>query len=142
VSIHDVHTALAENNANSGGGVLPQRAEQYLVRGVGLLRDLDDIRNIVLKEVGGTPVYVRDVATVKLGEEVRHGAMIKEGYTEAVGGVVMMLRAGNAKEVVTRIKQRVDEINQRGMLPGGLKIVPYYDRSQLVDAALWTVVKV
>ena len=142
VSIQDVRTALAENNANSGGGVLTQRSEQYLVRGVGLLRDLNDIRNIVLKEQGGTPVYIRDVATVALGEEVRHGAMIKEGYTEAVGGVVMMLRAGNAKEVVTRIKQRVQEINDRGMLPGGLKIVPYYDRSELVDAALWTVIKV
>ena len=142
VSIHDVWQALARNNANSGGGVLPQRAEQYLVRGIGLVRNLDDIRDIVLKEVGGTPVYVRDVAEVTLGEEVRHGAMIKDGHTEAVGGVVMMIRAGNAKEVVSRDKARVAEINARGMLPGGLQVVPYYDRSELVDAALWTVVKV
>ena len=142
VSIHDVWQALARNNANSGGGVLPQRAEQYLVRGIGLVRNLDDIRDIVLKEVGGTPVYVRDVAEVTLGEEVRHGAMIKDGHTEAVGGVVMMIRAGNAKEVVGRVKARVAEINARGMLPGGLQVVPYYDRSELVDAALWTVVKV
>ncbi len=142
VSIHDAWQALARNNANSGGGVLPQRAEQYLVRGIGLVRNLDDIRDIVLKEVGGTPVYVRDVAEVTLGEEVRHGAMIKDGHTEAVGGVVMMIRAGNAKEVVGRVKARVAEINARGMLPGGLQVVPYYDRSELVDAALWTVVKV
>ena len=142
VSIHDVWQALARNNANSGGGVLPQRAEQYLVRGIGLVRNLDDIRDIVLKEFGGTPVYVRDVAEVTLGEEVRHGAMIKDGHTEAVGGVVMMIRAGNAKEVVSRVKARVAEINARGMLPGGLQVVPYYDRSELVDAALWTVVKV
>ncbi len=142
VSIHDVWQALARNNANSGGGVLPQRAEQYLVRGIGLVRNLDDIRDIVLKEFGGTPVYVRDVAEVTLGEEVRHGAMIKDGHTEAVGGVVMMIRAGNAKEVVGRVKARVAEINARGMLPGGLQVVPYYDRSELVDAALWTVVKV
>ena len=142
VSIHDVWQALARNNANSGGGVLPQRAEQYLVRGIGLVCNLDDIRDIVLKEVGGTPVYVRDVAEVTLGEEVRHGAMIKDGHTEAVGGVVMMIRAGNAKEVVSRVKARVAEINARGMLPGGLQVVPYYDRSELVDAALWTVVKV
>ena len=142
VSIQDVWQALARNNANAGGGVLPQKAEQYLVRGIGLVRDLDDIRNIVLKEVGGTPVYIRDVAEVALGEEVRSGAMIKNGATEAVGGVVMMIRAGNAKEVVSRIKARVEEINARGMLPGGLKIVPYYDRSELVDAALWTVTKV
>jgi cobalt-zinc-cadmium resistance protein CzcA len=142
VGIDDVYQALARNNANTGGGVLPQRAEAYLVRGIGLIRDLDDIRSIVLKEVGGTPVYIRDVAEVTFGEEPRVGAMIKDGYTEAVGGVVMMIRAGNAKEVVSRVKERVQEINERGMLPGGLKIVPYYDRSELVDAALWTVSKV
>ena len=142
VSIQDVWQALARNNANTGGGVLPQRAEQYLVRGIGLVRDLDDIRNIVLKEVGGTPVYIRDVATVAFGEEVRFGAMVKDGYTESVGGVVMMIRAGNAKEVVSRVKDRVAQINAQGLLPGGLKIVPYYDRSELVDAALWTVTKV
>ena len=142
VSIGDVYQALARNNANSGGGVLPQGAEVFLVRGVGLIRDLDDIRSIVLKEVGATPVYIRDVAEVTIGEEVRAGAMIKDGYTEAAGGIVMMIRAGNAKEVVGRVKARVKEINDRSMLPGGLKIVPYYDRSELVDAALWTVTKV
>lgn len=142
VDILDVHRALERNNANSGGGILPQGAEQYLVRGVGLIRDLQDIRDIVLKEVKGVPVYVRDVAEVAFGEEVRFGAMVKGGYTESVGGIVMMIRAGNAKEVVSRIKARVDEINAQGMLPGGLRIVPYYDRSELVDAALWTVTKV
>jgi cobalt-zinc-cadmium resistance protein CzcA len=142
VSIGDVYQALARNNANSGGGVLPQGAESFLVRGVGLIRDLDDIRSIVLKEVGATPVYIRDVAEVTIGEEVRAGAMIKDGYTEAAGGIVLMIRAGNAKEVVGRVKARVKEINDRSMLPGGLKIVPYYDRSELVDEALWTVTKV
>ncbi len=76
------------------------------------------------------------------GEEVRYGAMIKGGYTEAVGGIVMMVAAGNAKEIVTKIKARVEEINSKGMLPDGLQIVPYYDRSELVDAALHTVSKV
>jgi cobalt-zinc-cadmium resistance protein CzcA len=142
VSIGDVYQALARNNANSGGGVLPQGPESFLVRGVGLIRDLDDIRSIVLKEIGATPVYIRDVAEVTIGEEVRAGAMIKDGYTEAAGGIVMMIRAGNAKEVVGRVKARVKEINDRSMLPGGLKIVPYYDRSELVDEALWTVTKV
>lgn len=142
VTIQDVYDALARNNANSGGGILPQHAEQYLVRGIGLIRDLDDIRAIILKEVGGTPVYIRDVAEVKLGEEVRHGAMMKGGYTESVGGIVMMIAGGNAKDVVSRIKQRVEEINANNMLPGGLKIIPFYDRSELVDAALWTVGRV
>jgi cobalt-zinc-cadmium resistance protein CzcA len=142
VTLEDVHNALKQNNANSGGGILKQHSEQYLVRGVGLIRNLDDIRSIILKERGATPVYIRDVAEVRLGEEVRYGAMIKGGYTEAAGGTVFMVANGNAKEVVTRVQQRVAEINAKGMLPGGLKIVPYYDRSELVDAALWTVGKV
>jgi len=122
--------------------VLPQGAEQFLIRGVGLAQNLDDLRNIVLKESGATPVFLRDVADVQIGEEVRTGAMVKGGYTEAAGGIVMMIAGGNAKEVVSRVKARVEEINSKGMLPNGLQIVPYYDRSELVDAALETVQKV
>ena len=142
LTIGDVLNALARNNANAGGGILPQHAEQYLVRSVGLIHDLDDIRNIVLKETGGTPVYIRDVGQVRLGTEVRYGAMIKGGYTEAVGGVVLMTSGGNAKEIVSRVKERVAEINSEHMIPGGLQIVPYYDRSTLVDAAIHTVTEV
>ena len=142
VSLQQVYQALARNNANSGGGVLPHYAEQYLIRGVGLAKGVDDIGSIVLKEVNGTPVYLRDVAHVTIGHEVRQGAVVKNGKTEAVGGIVMMMRGGNAKEVVSRVKARVAEINERGMLPDKLQIVPYYDRSELVDAALWTVTKV
>ncbi|MGV0951949.1 MAG: efflux RND transporter permease subunit, partial [Azonexus sp.] len=142
LSVADVYQAVGRNNANAGGGVLPQYAEQYLIRGVGLVKDLEDLRAIVLKEKDGVPVYVRDVAEVQIGHAVRHGAIIKNGTTEAVGGVVMMIAGGNAKDVVSRVKTRVDEINAKGMLPDGLKIVAYYDRSELVDAALWTVTKV
>lgn len=142
ITLQDVYQALARNNANSGGGVLPHYAEQYLIRGIGLIKDLDDMRSIVLKAQDGVPVLLRDVAEVSIGEEVRYGALLKNGVTESVGGIVMMIRAGNAKEVVSRIKDRVAEINDKGMLPDGLKIVPYYDRSELVDAALDTVVKV
>ena len=142
VTLQEVFQALARNNANSGGGVLPHYAEQYLIRGIGLIKDLDDIRSIVLKEQDGVPVFVRDVAEITIGHEVRYGALLKNGVTESVGGIVMMIRAGNAKEVVSRIKERVAEINDKGMLPDGLKIAPYYDRSELVDAALDTVVKV
>ncbi|HSU32721.1 MAG TPA: CusA/CzcA family heavy metal efflux RND transporter [Bryobacteraceae bacterium] len=142
VTIEDVRNAISRNNGNSGGGVLAQGPEQFLVRGIGLINSLDDIRSIVLKEVRGTPVYVRDVANVRFGEEVRYGAMIKGGYTEAVGGIAMSLAGGNAKAIVTRIKEKVKEINDGHMLPGGLKIVPYYDRSTLVNAALHTVSEV
>jgi len=142
LNVADVYQAVGRNNANSGGGILPQYAEQYLIRGVGLVKDLEDLRAIVLKEKDGVPVYVRDVAEVQIGHAVRHGAIIKNGTTESVGGVVMMIAGGNAKDVVSRVKTRVDEINAKGMLPDGLKIVAYYDRSELVDAALWTVTKV
>lgn len=142
LKLNDIYAALARNNANSGGGVLPHYAEQYLIRGVGLIQGLADIENIVLKERNGVPVYMRDVAEVKLGSEVRVGALLKNGDTESVGGIVMMIKGGNAKEVVSRIKARVDEVNAKGILPGGLQITPFYDRSELVDAALNTVVKV
>lgn len=142
IKLKDVYESLARNNANSGGGVLPHYAEQYLIRGVGLVQSLDDIRNIVLKEQNGIPIYIRDVAEVTIGHEVRVGVVLKNGDTESVGGVVMMMRGGNAKEVVNKIKARVAEINSKGMLPHGLQIVPYYDRSELVDAALHTVTKV
>ena len=142
LTIQQVYQALATNNANSGGGVLPRDAEQYLIRGIGLAKGVDDIGMIVLKEFQGTPVYIRDVADVTQGTAVRVGAVVKNGVTETVGGVVMMMRAGNAKEVVARIKKRVNEVNASGVLPDGLQVVPYYDRSELVDAALATVVKV
>ena len=142
ISIDQVYEAIAKNNANASGGILPQRSEQYLIRGVGLIRTLEDIANIVVREKNGVPLYVRDLAEVTIGHEVRQGAIIKGGYTESVSGIVLMMRGGNAKEIVTRVKERVDEINAKGMLPGGLQIVPYYDRTELVDSALWTVGKV
>ena len=142
MSVQQVVQAIAANNANSSGGILPRASEQFLIQGVGLIRTVEDIANIVIREDGGVPVFVRDVASVSIGSEVRQGAIVKGGYTESVAGIVLMMRGGNAKEIVGRIKDRVDEINMKGMLPGGLKIVPFYDRTDLVDAALWTVGKV
>jgi cobalt-zinc-cadmium resistance protein CzcA len=142
ISIEQVYEAVAKNNANASGGILPVRAEQYLIRGVGLIRTLEDIGNIVVREKNGVPLYVRDLAEVTIGHEVRQGAIVKGGYTESVSGIVLMMRGGNAKQVVSRVQDRVAEINSKGMLPGGLQIVPYYDRTELVDSALWTVGKV
>lgn len=142
LSVQDVYAALARNNANSGGGQMPVFAERYLIRGVGLINDTDDIGNVVLKEINGTPVFVRNVASVRMGTEVRQGAMIKDGVTEAVGGIVQMQRGGNAREVVNKVKAKVDEINRQHLLPEGLQIIPFYDRTDLVDAALFNVAKV
>jgi cobalt-zinc-cadmium resistance protein CzcA len=142
LSVKQVYEAVARNNANSSGGGMSVLAEQYLIRGVGLIASLEDVGNIALKESQGVPVYVRDVATVQFGSEVRQGAIIKDGETEAVAGIVQMIRGGNAREVVTRIKARVKEINDKQMLPDGLQIVPFYDRSDLVSTAMTTVAKV
>ena len=142
LNMTQVVNAIAANNSNASGGILPQVSEQYLIQAVGLIRSVQDIGNIVIREQGGVPVFVRDIAKIQIGSEVRQGAVIKGGYTESVAGVVLMIRGGNAKEVVTRIKQKVEEINSQGLLPDDLKIVPFYDRSDLVDSALWTVAKV
>ena len=142
LSLREVLEAVERNNANAGGGVLRSAAEQYLIRGVGLIRSAEDIGNIILKEEQGGPVFVRDVAQVQIGAAVRQGAVVRNGDSEAVAGIVMMLRGGNAKEVVGRVKAKVNEINQQGLLPGGLQVEPFYDRTELVDSALWMVTKV
>jgi cobalt-zinc-cadmium resistance protein CzcA len=142
LSLREVLESIERNNANSGGGLLRSSAEQYLIRGVGLIQTADDIGNIILKESGDVPVFVRDVAQVQVGAAVRQGAIVRNGETEAVAGIVMMLRGANAKEVVGRVKTKVEEINQKGMLPGGLQIEAFYDRTELVDSALWMVTKV
>ena len=142
LTIEQVDEAISNNNANASGGILPLGAEQYLIRSVGLLRTVEDIENIVLKEDDGVPIFIRNIAEVKIGTEVRQGAVLKGGYTESASGIVMMMRGGNAKEIVGRVKEKIAKINSLKLLPGGLQITPYYDRTDLVDSALWTVTKV
>jgi cobalt-zinc-cadmium resistance protein CzcA len=141
LALHEVFDAVASNNANAGGNILEKGEEKYIVRGIGLIETLSDIENIVVKETGGTPVYVGDVATVKFGHAVRHGAAVLNGHREVVIGIVLMLRGGNAREVVQAVKEKVDEIHKKKILPNGLQIVPFYDRIELITAALRTVYK-
>lgn len=141
LALHDVFQAIAKNNANAGGNILEKDEEKYIVRGIGLIRTLQDIENIILREVGGTPVYIHDVAEVRFGHAVRHGATVLNGSREVVTGLVLMLRGGNAREVVQAVKEKIDEIHHKHILPGGLRMVPFYDRMDLVNAALHTVYK-
>jgi cobalt-zinc-cadmium resistance protein CzcA len=141
LTVDDVYTAIGHNNQNVGGNVLEKSTDQYIVRGVGLIKNISDIENIVLKSQQGTPTYLRDVAQVKIGEAVRMGAAIKNGSNEAVGGIVMMLRGANSREVVNRVKNKVLEINGNNVLPVGVTLVPYYDRSDIVKASVSTVNK-
>ncbi|MFO0721863.1 MAG: efflux RND transporter permease subunit, partial [Nitrospira sp.] len=92
LGLHDVFAAVQQNNANAGGNILEKNSERYIVRGVGLIKTVADIEQIVVKEVGGTPVYVRDVAEVRIGSAIRHGAAVINGQQETVTGIVLMLR--------------------------------------------------
>jgi heavy metal efflux system protein len=141
LALHDVFDAVANNNANAGGNILEKGSEKYIVRGIGLIKTLQDIENIVVKQTRGTPVFVRDVADVQIGHAVRHGAAVLNGKREVVAGIVLMLRGGNAREVVQAVKDKVEEIHEKKILPGGLHIVPFYDRLELIVAALRTVYK-
>ena len=141
ISVDRVYTAVEKNNQNAGGNILEKYSDQYIVRGVGLIKSIADIENIVLKSHAGTPTYLKDVAEVKIGQAVRQGAAMINGKDEAVGGIVMMLRGENSREVVKRVKAKVKEINENNILPKGIKILPYYDRSDIVDASVATVNK-
>ncbi|MDK9699008.1 MAG: CusA/CzcA family heavy metal efflux RND transporter [bacterium] len=141
LTLDDVYHAVAENNQNVGGNILDRNSEQYIVRGVGLLKSEEDIQNIVVKSVHGTPVFIRDVATVTIGEAVRQGAALIDGKREVVGGIVMMLNGENSREVVERVKAKVKEINENNVLPAGIKLVPFYDRADIVANSVNTVRK-
>lgn len=141
LTVEDVFNAVQKNNKNVGGNILNKNSSQIIVRGVGLLKTEDDLRNITLKSFDGTPVFIRDVAEVKIGEAVRQGASMMNGKEEAVGGIVMMLKGENGREVVKKVKEKVEEINNNNILPKGIKIVPYYDRSDLVNSSIRTVTK-
>ena len=141
VTVDDVYSAIGSNNENIGGNIIERGTDQYIVRGVGLIKDVSDIENIVLKSQQGTPTFMRDVAQVTVGEAVRMGAAMKNGKDECVGGIVMMLRGENSRDVVRRVADKVKEINDNNILPQGIKIVPYYDRSDIVRASVGTVNK-
>jgi len=139
LNVDNVFSAIENNNQNVGGNQLERFSDQYIVRGVGLIKNISDIGNIVLKSSNGVPVYIKDIAEIKSGQAVRQGASMINGNKECVGGIVMMLKGENSGEVVKRVEQRVKEINESNILPQGIKIVPYYDRSSIVKASVNTV---
>jgi cobalt-zinc-cadmium resistance protein CzcA len=139
LTLHQIYEAVEKNNANAGGNVLERHDERSIVRGLGLIKSVNDIESIIVKESGGTPVFVRDVAEVRIGHAVRHGAVVFNGEREVVIGTVLMIRGGNARQVVEAVKTKVDDLQQHHMLPAGTKILPFYDRIELVTAAIDTV---
>lgn len=140
LTLRDVLEAVGRNNANVGGAYIEHGDEQYLLRGIGLVEKPDDINNIIVKAgAEGVPVYVRDVGEVVAGATVRQGAVTANGEGEVVIGIVLMLKGENSRAVTERITARINEIKKT--LPAGVELLPFYDRTVLVDRTIKTVVK-
>ncbi len=139
ITLRQVFDALTANNANAGGQYIEYASEQYLIRGIGLINTIQDIENIVVHATAeGTPLYIKNLADVVVGPEVRYGAVTRDGKGEVVTGIAMMLKGENSRTVVERVKQKVEEIRQN--LPKVVDIIPFYDRSVLVNDVIHTVI--
>src|SRR5216683_4707547 len=139
IPLKSLFQAIQNNNQNTGANFIEHGDEQYVVRGLGLVKEIEDIKNIVLDSRNGTPIHVSDVANVEIGNELRQGAVTKDGNGEVVTGIVLKRINENTKQVIERIKEKVVEINKA--LPEGVTLVDYYDQSELVDNSIRTVVK-
>ncbi|MBE0649152.1 MAG: CusA/CzcA family heavy metal efflux RND transporter [Bacteroidales bacterium] len=137
ITIPEIFDALENNNQNSGGSYIEKRQEAYYIRTEGIVKDSRDIEQIVVKEVNGLPITIRDVAVVKIGAPPRFGAMTKDGKGEAVGGITLMLKGANSDEVTRLVKERIRKVEK--ILPPGLEINPYLDRSLLIGKTMHTV---
>ena len=137
LTITDIYEALKKNNANTGGSYIEKNRQAYFVRGQGLTRSLEDIRQIVLRNDGSVPLQVGDVATVQYGHAPRFGAFTYNGQGEAVGGKIMMLRGENPARVINNVKERLPRVKEA--LPEGVEMKPFLDRSTLIGKTTNTV---
>ena len=139
VSVSEVFDALQRNNANTGGSYIEQNSNQYYIRGIGVVKNLEDVANITVKTVDGTPVKVGDVAKVQLGHATRFGAVTRNGEGEVVAGIAIMLKGENFQEVIKNVKERINQIQKS--LPEGVVIEPFIDRTNLVDRVEGTIAR-
>ena len=137
ITILDVFNALEANNQNTGGAYIEKDHQANFIRGEGLARSLQDIENIVVKNINNLPISIKDVAKVKFGSAVRYGALTQDGEGEVVGGLIMMLKGANSNEVIVNVKDRMEEIQKS--LPEGVIIEPLLDRSKLIAKTTGTV---
>ena len=138
VTLTQLFSALQRANANAGGGAMTQGRQQFLVRSLGSFRTSADIERVVVAEVGGTPVLVRDVAQVRVGQYPPQGLVGQDDADDIVNGIVVMRKGENPSKVLAGVQAKIDMLNARG-LPKGMKIEPYYDRSWLINKTLHTV---
>ena len=139
VSASEVFGALQRNNANTGGSYIEQNSNQYYIRGIGVVKSLEDVANITVKTVDGTPVKVGDVAKVQLSHATRFGAVTRNGEGEVVAGIAIMLKGENFQEVIKNVKERISQIQKS--LPEGVVIEPFIDRTNLVDRVEGTIAR-
>jgi cobalt-zinc-cadmium resistance protein CzcA len=139
LSLNDVEHALVESNRNAGGDRINRGDEMLLVRTVGQLRNAEDIGNVTILSRAGVPVLIKDVATVRLGALTRYGGVTADGKGEVVTGIVLLRKGANSRTTVEGVKRELAAL--AAVLPKGVEIVPFYDRSELVNAAVWTVQK-
>ncbi|MFL9836249.1 CusA/CzcA family heavy metal efflux RND transporter [Flavobacterium sp. ST-75] len=137
VTLSEIFAALESNNENTGGAYIDKKPYAYFIRGIGMVSGIEDIKKIVIKNKNGIPILVRDVAEVKIGSSIRYGAVTKDGNGEEVSGMVMMLKGENSGEVVTRVKEKMEQIKKS--LPEGVAVEAFLDRAKLVDNAIGTV---
>jgi len=137
LTIPEIYTALEENNENTGGSYIEQQSNAYFIRGLGQVENLDDIRKIVVKNVNGLPILIRDVASVQFGSATRYGAVTRNGEGEVVAGVTLMLKGENFSQVIQNVKDRMVQVQKS--LPEGVVIEPFIDRTELVGRAIDTV---
>jgi cobalt-zinc-cadmium resistance protein CzcA len=139
LTLIDIFEALEKNNENTGSAYIDKKPTAFFIRGIGLIKTLDDIEKIVVKNnPSGIPILIRDIATVQYGSATRYGAFVVD-TAEAVGGVVMMLKGANAHEVIENVETRIESIQKS--LPKGVKIEPFLNRSDLVGRSITTVSK-
>jgi len=137
ISLSELIEAIRDNNLNVGAQYLTKNAEEYIVRSVGLAYTTEDLENIVVKSVDGTPVYLKDMASVRIGGAVRRGLQTRNGVEEVVSGQVIKLFGTNSSTVIAKVEVKLEEINR--ILPEGIRLVPYYDQKSLVEACVRTV---
>jgi cobalt-zinc-cadmium resistance protein CzcA len=135
----DVYSAISKSNVNVGGDVIKRNGQAYVVRGIGVIDDPSDIENIIITKVNGVPLLVKNVATVQESGKPKLGSVAKDGQPNQVEGIVVMRKGENPSEVLDRLHEKVEELNT-SILPDGVKIVPFYDRTTLMEYAQHTVI--
>lgn len=137
IGLEDVILAIENNNSVSGGNYLEHNREQYIIRGFGQITDEQDIAQIIVTHLDNKPIFIKDIAEVTFGEQIRQGGVTQDGKGEVVTGIVMMLRGGNGRKVINEITARIDMINKS--LPDGVQIEKFYDQSDLIQRTTKTI---